>query len=252
MIDRRTLVDGAPVTNAAIAPPADAFRLRPRSSLPATELPWLRLHDHFVATVGPSAGSGRPLGSLLVLADATFAPRSRFPLHPHRDVEILSIVLDGELSHHGDQEHGAVLRAREAQLISSRNGIVHAEGNDTDRETRMLQLWFAPDRLGGTPDYFQRTVPHTPEGGRHLVAGDEGMPLRADARVWWLDLAAGEAAALEVAPGRAGYVLALDGSLQLGGAEPLAAGDGAQVRAGRVEARALERGSALWIDVAAA
>ncbi|MFY0570058.1 pirin family protein [Archangium lansingense] len=97
------------------APAADV-RLRPLSSLPVTELPWLRLRDHFIATVGPQAGKGRPLGSLLVLADATFAPRSRFPLHPHREMEILSIVLSGELSHHGDQSHGATLRPREAQL----------------------------------------------------------------------------------------------------------------------------------------
>jgi quercetin 2,3-dioxygenase len=187
------------------APVADV-RLRPISSLPLTELPWLRLRDHFIATVGPSAGQGRPLGSLLVLADATFAPHSRFPLHPHREMEILSIVLSGELSHHGDQSHGATLRPREAQLISARDGMVHAEGNETDANTRMLQLWFTPTRHGGAPAYFRRSVPHAARGGRHLVAGDEAMPLRSDAHVWWLDLAAGHHTAIEVAPGRAGYL----------------------------------------------
>lgn len=219
---------------------------RPLDALPATELPWLRLRDHFVATVGPRSGEGRPLGPLLVLADATFAPRSRFPLHPHRDMEILSIVVEGELSHHGDQAHASVVHAREAQLISARSGIVHAEGNDSPRPTRMLQIWFAPDHRGGAPAYHQRRLPDV--RGRHLVAGDEAMPLRCDARVWWLDLEGDEAAALDVAPGRAGYLLALDAPLRAGGMA-LAAGEGLEVGAGTVEA--FGAGAALWIEVPA-
>jgi len=222
--------------------------IRPRSALPRTELPWLRLHDHFVATVGPSAGTGRPMGPLLVLADATFAPRSRFPIHPHRDMEILSIVLRGELSHHGDQSHGATVRTREAQLISARDGIVHAEGNDTDSDTRMLQIWFRPDALGGTPAYFQREVPVATNGGRMPVAGDAQLPLRCDARVWWQDFASGQEFVFEVAPGRAGYLLALDAPLRLSGGRMLEVGDGADVRGGVVVAAAAAA-SALWIDV---
>ncbi len=162
--------------------------LVPRSlaSLPTTTTHGPTLRDHFVATVGPQAGQGSALGPLLVLADATFAPRSRFPLHPHRDMEILSIVLDGELSHHGDQAHATTVRARSAQMISARDGMMHAEGNDTDHPTRMLQIWFQPDARGGAPAYFERTFS---DPGRHLVAGDAAMPLRADARVWWHDLA---------------------------------------------------------------
>lgn len=227
------------------------LRLRPLSSLPVTELPWLRLHDHFVATVGPRAGWGSPMGSLLVLADATFAPRSRFPLHPHKDMEILSIVLDGELSHHGNQAHGEIVRAREAQLISSRSGIVHAEGNDTDRPTRMLQLWFQPTERGGAPEYYQRTLPDGAAPGRHLVAGDDVMPMRSDARVWWLDLAAGQEVPLEVAPGRAGYLMALDAPLQVGDGRTLATGEGAQLLRGGFTARAPQACAALWVDVAA-
>ncbi|MEZ4248866.1 MAG: pirin family protein [Polyangiales bacterium] len=152
-------------------------------------LPWLSLRDHFVATVGPTSGTGPTLGALRVLADATFAPHSRFPIHGHAEVEILSIVLDGELSHHGDQAHGEVLRARSAQLISARDGMRHAEGNHLDRATRMLQIWFVPDSRGGAPAYFRRDFSAR---GRHRVAGDEGMPLRCAADVWWVDLEAGE------------------------------------------------------------
>ena len=232
------------------ANPMTETRLRPLTSLPTTELPWLRLHDHFVATVGANAGRGRPLGSLLVLADATFAPRSRFPLHPHKDMEILSLVVRGELSHHGDQAHGATLKARQAQLISARDGMVHAEGNELDEETHMLQIWFRPDTLGGEAAYFHRDVPAMPAGGRHLVAGDEGMPLRTKARVWWIDLVPGRDERLELAAGSAGYLMAMDAPVALASGETLAKGEGAELRGGSVAVRAKDGPvSALWIEL---
>ncbi len=220
---------------------------RPLESLPATELPWLSLRDHFIATVGPAAGQGSRRGPLLVLADATFAPHSRFPLHPHRDMEILSVVLHGTLSHHGDQAHGSVMPPRSAQLISSRNGIVHAEGNDTDAPTRMLQIWFEPNARGGEPAYFQRDL--AKKNGRQLIAGDDVMPLRCDAKVWWVDLAAGGAEQLDVEAGRIGYLLALDGAVTAG--TKLNAGDGLDVGPGRLSVTADAACAVLWIDAPA-
>lgn len=216
---------------------------RALTSLPTTSLPWLELRDHFVATVGPSAGQGRPLGPLLVLADATFAPRSRFPLHPHRDMEILSVVLDGDLSHHGDGANGSVVKPRGAQLISSRDGMVHAEGNDTDAATRMLQIWFQPTSVGGAPAYFYRQLPDQP--GTHLVAGDDGMPLRCDAKVWWLDLEGTRTQALK--PGRRAYCLGIRGPFKVDGVT-VGTGEGATVVAEQVTLEG--KGAALWIDLA--
>lgn len=226
---------------------------RSLASLPTTTLSWLTLRDHFVATVGAQAGKGRPLGSLLVLADATFAPRSRFPLHPHREMEILSIVLDGDLSHHGDQAHGATLSARSAQLISAREGMVHAEGNDTDAPTRMLQIWFQPTSHGGAPAYYHRSFA---ERGRHLLAGDADMPLRTDAHVWWHDLKPGTLERLSTAPQRRGYLLAMTSPLQVvaagdrGRALRLEVGEGLTIEGGAIEVTADDAGAALWIDLA--
>jgi redox-sensitive bicupin YhaK (pirin superfamily) len=234
------------------ARPMPALRHRPVATLPHTALPWLSLRDHFVATVGAHAGRGQPLGPLLVLADATFAPRSRFPLHPHREMEILSVVIDGTLSHHGDQAHGAALGPRSAQLISARDGMVHAEGNDTDLPTRMLQLWFQPDRGGGAAAYFARTLDGAGPG-RHLIAGDPAMPLRADVEVWWLEVPAGGRERVDVPPGRAGYLLALTGPLRAvapgGGHLDLATGDGAEAGPGTFALTADRGGAALWIDL---
>ncbi|MDX2014655.1 MAG: pirin family protein [Myxococcaceae bacterium] len=201
--------------------------IRPVSSLPTTTLPWLSLKDHFVATVGPSAGQGQPLGPLLVLADATFAPRSRFPIHGHREMEILSVVIDGELSHHGDQANGSVVKARGAQLISSRDGMRHAEGNDTDAQTHMLQIWFEPTTHGGPAAAFARQLPATP--GVHLVAGDDAMPLRCAAKVWWVDVRGAQRL-----PVRAkGYLVGLTGEVQVEG-QRLSVGDGALTSPGTV------------------
>ena len=218
---------------------------RPLTSLPTTTLSWLTLRDHFVATVGPSAGQGQPMGSLLVLADATFTAHSRFPLHPHEEMEILSIVLDGSLSHHGDQAHGATVPARSAQLISARDGMVHAEGNDTEGPVRMLQIWFRPTSHGGPPAYFERTIARGP---KQMVAGDEVMPLRCDAKVWWIDFEAGQTQTVEVAQGRKGYLLALDSSLSTPAAT-LAAGEGLKVDEGALQVTSSKAGAALWIDV---
>lgn len=220
---------------------------RPQSSLPTTTLSWLSLKDHFIATVGPSAGQGSRRGALLVLADATFEPHSRFPLHPHRDMEILSVVLTGTLSHHGDQAHGASMPSRSAQLISSRDGIFHAEGNDTEQQTRMLQIWFEPTSHGGTPAYYQRDL--VKKVGRQIIAGDEVMPLRCDAKVSWIDLKAGQAEELEIATGRHGYLLALDGDVNAG--TKLSAGDGLDVEPGALSVTAAADCAVLWIDAAA-
>lgn len=205
------------------------IHLREAGSLAKTNLSWLEIHDHFIATVGKHAGRGRRLGPLVVLADATFAPRSRFPLHPHRDMEILTVVVEGEVSHHGDQANGNAVPARAVQLISARNGIVHAEGNDLDEATRMLQIWFEPNERGGEPEYFERALPEGP--GRHVVVGGEGMPIRADATVEWIDLAPGQSSTLHVSVGRAGYLLGLQGEASCGPAR-LAPRDGAELSPG--------------------
>ncbi len=218
---------------------------RPSNTLPQTTLPWLELRDHFVATVGEHSGKGKPMGPLMVLADATFAPGSRFPKHRHKEMEILSIVLDGQLSHHGDQAHGQTLGPRQAQLISARSGMAHAEGNDTDAPTRMLQIWIRPDRKGGQAAYFHRRWEPAP---RVLVAGDDEMPLRADAKVWWLEVE--QPQTLEVKPGRRGYLMALHGALNGPGGLKMTQGDGLEVDTGQVKISADSAAKALWIDVA--
>ncbi|MBL8917120.1 MAG: pirin family protein [Archangium sp.] len=170
------------------------------------------------------------MGPLLVLADATFAPKSRFPLHPHRDMEILSVVLEGEMSHAGDGANGMTVKPRGMQLISSRNGMRHAEGNDTDAPVRMLQIWIEPETRGGEAAYFYRQLPS--ESGRYVVAGDEGMPLRrSDVKVWWIDLHG--KSSMQIPSGRRAYVMVVSGRAIVG-EKYLSNGDGAEVSSGEL------------------
>lgn len=123
-LSRRSALIGSAAVLAACTEPKNPSMPRlvhhSLASLPTTTLPWLALRDHFIATVGANAGKGARMGPLLLLADATFAPRSRFPLHPHHEMEILSVVIEGSLSHHGDQAHGTTLgpRSRAAHLCT--------------------------------------------------------------------------------------------------------------------------------------
>jgi hypothetical protein len=164
-------------------------------------------------------------------------------------MEILSIVIDGELSHHGDQAHGATLKPREAQLISARDGIQHAEGNETNAATRMLQIWFTPNERGGAPAYYHRQLRE--EVGLQVIAGDGSMPLRADAKIWWLDVAPGREQRITLGAKRAGYLLALNAPLRLNHASVLAPGDGVEVGEGELVVNAPSRASAIWIEIPA-
>ena len=223
-------------------------RVRRQDQLPYTDVGWISMRDHFVCTVGPLSGRGESLGALRVLADAHFAPHARFPEHGHRDMEILSVVVEGELSHHGSQAHAEVMPARTAQLISARNGITHAEGNDTDSPVRMLQLWFVPDELGGEPVYATRAVPKQAGQPWQPVAGDDGLPLRARARVDWLDLAAGQRVSRVLAPGARAYLVGIHGMIEVEG-ETVAVGEGAELTAGPTVLATADGASALWIEL---
>lgn len=135
-----------------------------------------------------------------------------------------------------------------AQLISAREGMVHAEGNDTDQPTRMLQIWFEPNVSGGAPAYFVRDFP---QHGRHVLAGDVGMPLRADARVVWADLQAGKEERFSVEPGRRGYLIALTSTVKVvHTGQTLHIGEGLEVSPGALDVGVEQPGAVLWLDVA--
>lgn len=224
--------------------PLSTITLRPRSALPETDLGWVRMTDHFVATVGPEAGRGVALGDLLVLADATLDPGTAFPLHTHQDMEILTFVLAGEVVH---REPGRKLTmpAGSLQWMSAGEGIVHAETNPGAHPAHLLQIWIRPTQPGGKPRY---AVARLPELG---PAFTEVTPigLRQDAHASMARLGAGEATTFDVAKGRAVYLVFIGGSATVNH-QHCAPGDGAIAFPGSVLVTTHEDVTLLAIDIA--
>lgn len=157
------------------------IEVRLSADLPALSLGWLSLRDHFVATVGPHSGQGQKLQHLLVLADAEIAPKSRFPSHPHRDMDILTWVVRGTLHHLDDKGTNQQVPAEHMQLMRAGDGIFHSEGNEGSEVLRILQIWIEPIGRGGSP-----LVSHVglKKNGFHLLAGPENAELPLQQKVW--------------------------------------------------------------------
>ena len=97
-------------------------------------------------------------GPLRVFNDDTVAARSGFPPHPHSDMEIITIVLDGEIAHEDSLGNKTTIHAGEVQRMTAGTGITHSEQNNTDKEVHLYQLWFTPNKLNLNPSYEQKRV----------------------------------------------------------------------------------------------
>lgn len=195
-----------------------------------------------MATVGEAAGSGEPLGELLVLADATLAPGSGFQLHAHQNMEVATLVLEGAIVHREPGRELAV-PSGSAQWMSAGTGIVHAETNPGEEPARLLQIWIRPRSTGGTPEH---RISELPRLGATLSRVSPPS-LRSCATLSMARLDAGEHAAFEVSAGRAAY-LWFSGASVVNGA-PVSDGDGAIAQPGRIAIRAHEPTTLVVIDL---
>ena len=134
-------------------------------------------------------------GALRVINEDVVAPGAGFAPHRHANMEILSYVLDGELSHKDDHGGGGVIGAGELQWMGAGHGIEHSEFNASpDRSVHFLQVWLQPDRLNATPAYAQRAAPADVDGWTLMASPDgaaDSLAIRQDARVWLARLVAG-------------------------------------------------------------
>ena len=172
--------------------------------------------------------------ALRVINEDRVQPGEGFPTHGHRDMEIISYVLDGALEHKDSLGTGSVIRPGDVQRMSAGTGVRHSEYNaSAEQPVHFLQIWIQPDQLGGAPGYEQRHFPPEELSGRlRLIAapdGDEGaVTLQQDARLYATRLDGEQEVTHMLPAGRRAYVQVARGSVQLNG-EPLAAGDGARV-----------------------
>jgi hypothetical protein len=172
--------------------------------------------------------------SLRVINEDRVAAGGGFPTHGHRDMEILSYVLEGALQHKDSMGNGSVIRPGDVQRMTAGTGVAHSEMNASKTEgVHFLQIWILPDRRGHQPGYEQKAFSEAERKGRlRLVASPDGaegsVTIHQDARLYATLLGEGDAVTHVVPGGRAAWVHVARGEADVGGV-PLAAGDAAAI-----------------------
>ena len=172
--------------------------------------------------------------TLRVMNDDRIAGGAGFPTHPHRDMDIVTYVLEGALQHRDSMGHGSVIRPGDVQYMSAGTGVTHSEFNASQTETvHLYQIWMFPDRKGHQPTYGQKHFAEADKRGKlRLVASPDGredsVQIRQDNELYAALLAPGETAKHELKPGRHAYVQVARGSVTLNG-KALETGDGAAI-----------------------
>jgi redox-sensitive bicupin YhaK (pirin superfamily) len=173
-------------------------------------------------------------GPLRVLNDDTVAGGGGFPTHPHRDAEVITYVLNGELEHRDSTGQKGVIRPFEIQRMRAGRGITHSEFNASPTQpVHLLQMWVLPEKAGLEPGYAAKTFEPEARRGRFLSVitpdgANETVDIAQDATMLVSHLEAGENASYALKPGRLAYLHVATGAAELNG-QPLRAGDGAKV-----------------------
>ena len=172
------------------------------------------------------------VGNLRVINDDRIAPGTGFGTHGHRDMEIVSYVLEGELAHRDSMGNGTAIRPGEVQRMTAGTGVRHSEFNHAQGQaTHFLQIWLLPSRAGLEPGYEQKEFgPAAKRGQLRLVAAPDGregaVTLHADASIRAGLFDGDESAELALDPKRLAYVHVAEGEVTLNGEHRLRAGDG--------------------------
>jgi redox-sensitive bicupin YhaK (pirin superfamily) len=197
---------------------------RPFNSLGRFDNDWLNARYHFSFS-GYHDPTRVQHGALRVWNDDTIAPKSGFPPHSHADMEIITYVRSGAISHKDGLGNQGRTVAGDVQVMSAGSGITHAEYNLEDEPTQIFQLWILPKERGGKPYWGSAQFPKHDRAGE-LVPVASGfsddqaagaLPIRQDARVLAGTLLAGQSAHLSLAPGRKAYVVVAQGAVEADG-----------------------------------
>ena len=171
--------------------------------------------------------------SLRVINDDRIAPGGGFGMHPHRDMEIISYVLGGELEHKDSMGNGRVIRTGDFQYMAAGTGVPHSEFNPSAaKETHLLQIWIVPERKGVAPRYAEKAMAKATSGKLHLIASQAGrtdsIAVHQDVDLWLAKLRAGESVTHSLRPQRYAWVHVAEGQVELN-SQRLNAGDAAAV-----------------------
>ena len=192
---------------------------------------WLKARHHF--SFGDYYDPARmSFGKIRVINDDLIGPQKGFPLHPHKEMEIITFVRRGAITHSDDQGNKGRTAAGDIQVMSAGTGIRHSEYNLENEETNIYQIWIEPRVTGITPRWETKSLPDVPVSGEAhlLVSGYETdaapLTINADARIFGGKITAGNSVNLK--PGKAGYLLVSAGKVNAGGHD-LEKGDAAEI-----------------------
>src|SRR6202162_3570589 len=175
---------------------AFVYRIRPAATLDGGDFGWLKARHHFVVTPEGNPANG-PLGSLLVWNDDEIAPGRGFDMHRHADMEIISYVRQGAVTHRDSMGNVGLTRAGDVQAISAGTGIRHSEYNLSHETLQLFQIWLSPRQPGGEPHWEARRFPKADSANQWVILASgfrddvDVLPIRADARVLGATLLAG-------------------------------------------------------------
>jgi redox-sensitive bicupin YhaK (pirin superfamily) len=195
---------------------------------------WLKTKHHF-SFAGYYDPARMSWGALRVWNDDEIAPKTGFPPHPHADMEIITYVRQGAITHQDNLGNKGRTEAGDVQVMSAGTGIRHSEYNLEPETTRIFQIWIEPNRSGGAPSWGAKPFPKGDRSGRFvtLASGFDGdtdvLPIRADARVLGATLKAGETIEYALGDSRNAYLVPAVGAVEVNGTR-LAARDGAAIR----------------------
>jgi quercetin 2,3-dioxygenase len=193
--------------------------------------------------------------TLRVMNDDRVAGGGGFPMHPHRDMEIVTYVLDGALEHRDSMGNGSVIKPGDVQYMSAGTGVTHSEFNASETQpVHLYQIWMMPDKRGYKPAYDQRNFSEAEKRGKlRLLASPDGrkgsVKIRQDNELYATVLGAGESVKHALKPERHAYVQVARGSVKLNG-KTLETGDGAAISAEKaVELTGINEAEVLLFDL---
>lgn len=207
---------------------------RPFQSLGGANHGWLDAKHHF-SFASYHDPARMHWGSLRVWNDDTIEAGTGFPPHGHADMEIITYVREGAITHQDNMGNKGRTEAGDVQVMSAGTGIRHSEYNQEPGVTKIFQIWIQPDSRGQAPSWGAKPFPKGERSGQFValasgMAGDdEALPIRTNARVLGATLKAGESAEYQLGQGRRGYLVPASGEVEINGLR-LQARDGAAIR----------------------
>lgn len=229
------------------------IELRPFAGIGSANHGWLDAHHHF-SFADYYAPSRMHWGNLRVWNDDTIAAKSGFPPHPHRDMEIITYVRTGAITHRDSLGNQGRTAAGDVQVMSAGTGITHAEYNLEDETTTLFQIWIMPTRQGEQPSWGARQFPKGDRSGQLVVLASgyaddaEALPIRTEARLVAGTLRAGESVDYTLGTERKGYLVPATGRIAVNGVEANARDGIAIADVETITITALEESEVVLVD----